>query len=244
MPLDMKNDTNRAVAKELCADPDIRRVAQYGSSKFFFLSFFFLTDNPVFNYLLISCNTIAAYATTVPKAFRKIDDALFDLEEQYDDLECPFPQSVYPTVTFNLGDDISTDIHYDFLNWTFSDCAIHCFGNHDYRLGGHFVIWEWKLVIQFPPSATIIVPSSCVGHGNTPILDGKIRKSMTQYVPGGLMRHEAYGFRTEAQLKKEDPGLWAKLKKEGPLQFGEGVDLFSTVKTLKGDIMEFLRVVD
>lgn len=186
----------------------------------------------------------AGYASAAPKLFRKIDDTLSALEANNDDLHRPIPNSVYSTITFNLGDDVSTDLHYDFLNWIFSWCAIHCLGNHDHRRGGHLILWEWKLVIQFPAGCTIIVPSACVGHGNTPIADGKIRKSVTQYIPGGLMRHEAYGFRTEAKLREENPELWKTMKAAGKLRFDAGVGLFSTVDSLKDDMKKYLRYVD
>lgn len=31
MPIDLKNETNRQIAKELCENPDIRRIARWGS---------------------------------------------------------------------------------------------------------------------------------------------------------------------------------------------------------------------
>lgn len=31
----MKNEVNAQVARELCEDPDVRRIAHYASSKFF-----------------------------------------------------------------------------------------------------------------------------------------------------------------------------------------------------------------
>ncbi|EIM79813.1 uncharacterized protein STEHIDRAFT_69087, partial [Stereum hirsutum FP-91666 SS1] len=216
MPLDMKNATNVEIAEELCANPDIQRIAHYAST---------------------------AYASAAPKLFRQIDDALIELEGELPDLQRPFPQSVYPTVTFNLGDEVCTDLHHDFLNWIFSWCAIHCLGEHNFRLGGHLILWEWKIVIQFPPGTTILVPSACVAHGNTAIVDGKVRKSFTEYVPGGLLRFHRYKFRTEAQFRTEDPEGWARMKKEGKARFEEGIGMYSTLDSLKEDMKNYLRFV-
>ncbi|EEB87712.1 hypothetical protein MPER_14848, partial [Moniliophthora perniciosa FA553] len=51
----------------------------------------------------------------------------------------------------------------------------------NYKLGGHLVLYELGLVIQFPPPSSIAVPSAIVGHGNTTIGEGEERYSLTQY---------------------------------------------------------------
>lgn len=36
MPVDMKSQKNQAAVEELCADPNIRRIAHHGSSEFYY----------------------------------------------------------------------------------------------------------------------------------------------------------------------------------------------------------------
>lgn len=47
MPVDMKSQKNEQAVKELCADPNIRRIAHHGSSEFSFVSRHFLSTMPI-----------------------------------------------------------------------------------------------------------------------------------------------------------------------------------------------------
>jgi hypothetical protein len=48
----------------------------------------------------------------------------------------------------------------------------------------------------------IIIPSSTLAHGNTPIQLGEWHVSFTQYCSGGLFHWVAYGFQKDCTLKK------------------------------------------
>lgn len=58
------------------------------------------------------------------------------------------------------------------------------------------------------------------------------------------MRHHEYGFRTEAQVREEDPELWERISRAGNVRFQEGIGLYSTVASLKNDMKEYLRYVN
>ncbi|KAJ7937906.1 hypothetical protein B0H13DRAFT_1580401, partial [Mycena leptocephala] len=65
----------------------------------------------------------------------------------------------------------------------------------DPDFGGHLVLWDLKLVIRFPPGATILIPSAIVRHSNVPIRPDERRCSFTQYTAGGLFRWIRDGFK-------------------------------------------------
>ena len=61
-------------------------------------------------------------------------------------------------------------------------------GDFDPTKGSHLVLWECKLVIEFPPGSTILIPSAIITHSNVPIQAGEKRYSVTQYATGVLFR--------------------------------------------------------
>ncbi|KAJ3846362.1 hypothetical protein EV368DRAFT_52905, partial [Lentinula lateritia] len=44
------------------------------------------------------------------------------------------------------------------------------------------ILWELKLVIDFPHAATVFIPSGVITHSNTPIAAGESQMSFTQYM--------------------------------------------------------------
>ncbi|KAF7342717.1 hypothetical protein MSAN_02029600 [Mycena sanguinolenta] len=44
--------------------------------------------------------------------------------------------------------------HLDFLNLSWGWCFITALGWYDYRRGGHLILWDLRLIIEFPPGAT------------------------------------------------------------------------------------------
>ena len=95
-------------------------------------------------------------------------------------------------------------MHVDTGNKANGLCAITALGQFDPKRGGHLVLAQLGLVIEFPPGATILIPSATVAHGNTPIQEGETRQSVTQYAAGGLFRWVRFGFRNEKALVREN----------------------------------------
>lgn len=58
------------------------------------------------------------------------------------------------------------------------------------------VLWDLQLVIEFPPGASILIPSAAIYHSNTSINPEERRYSFTQFSAGGLFRWVDNGFRT------------------------------------------------
>ena len=76
--------------------------------------------------------------------------------------------------------------HRDAANLVYGWCAITALGNFNPTRGGHLILWDMKLVVEFPPSATVLIPSSLVVHSNTRLQEGEECMSFTQYAAGGL----------------------------------------------------------
>ncbi|THU84015.1 hypothetical protein K435DRAFT_822833 [Dendrothele bispora CBS 962.96] len=102
-------------------------------------------------------------------------------------LKLPFSQSVWSTMTFNFGPQTVCFPHIDFSNLPFGWCAIWALGDFDPKRGGHLILWDLNLVIEFPPGSLILIPSG--GHEK--------RYSFTQFTPGALFRWVDNGFQTQ-----------------------------------------------
>jgi hypothetical protein len=153
-----------------------------------------------------------------------------DLLKHDVDLRRNFSNSVWACTTVNFGPQTTCLQHTDFNNVPFGVCSITGAGDYDSKVGGHLALWECRLVIEFPPGSTILIPSSIITHSNVPISKGSTRYSITHYTAGGLFRWVDHGFQSEGlyskTLSKED----AKKEAEERVQMGMG--LFSTREEL------------
>jgi hypothetical protein len=102
------------------------------------------------------------------------------------------------------------------------------------------VLFGLKLAIQFPAGSTVLIPSGCMDHGNTPIGEGETRLSIAQYAAGGLLRWVAYGFRSAKSLLKTAAGKRLKktIDKGAGVRWREGLGMFSTAGGLQADAEE------
>jgi len=105
-------------------------------------------------------------------------EALF---HKYEHLKHNFPNSIFPAAGFNCGPQTIALDHTDYNNLSHGLCALTALGSYDHKQGGHLILFGLKLVIQFPSGSTALIPSGCLGHGNTPNCDGETRMSIAQY---------------------------------------------------------------
>ena len=126
--------------------------------------------------------------------YRHYNTELDSLFENDPTLRRPFANCVFPACTFNLGPQTCCLGHNDSLNVPQGWCAIWAMGDYDPILGGHLILEEFNLMVEFPPGALILIPSSTIRHGNTPVQPHEHRYSFTQYCAGGLMRWIHHGF--------------------------------------------------
>ncbi|KAI0040403.1 hypothetical protein FA95DRAFT_1502918, partial [Auriscalpium vulgare] len=149
----------------------------------------------------------SAFATFNHDTFAHYGSVLQDIRARQPELRAPSRNSVFPTVTFNFGPRAVTTPHRDAKNVPYGWCAVTALGDFDHERGGHLVLWDLQLVIEFPAGATILIPSALITHSNASIQQGETRLSVTQFCAGALMRWHAYGFCTEDAMRERDPAL-------------------------------------
>ncbi|KAJ7612132.1 hypothetical protein FB45DRAFT_760139 [Roridomyces roridus] len=112
-----------------------------------------------------------------------------------------FPKSPSAAITTNLGPFSVSPPHADHGNKADGMCCITVLGEFDPDQGGHLVLWDYDLIVCFPPGCAILIPSAVVTHSNTPIQDGEERFSLIQYTAGGLFRWAENGYKTDLAWK-------------------------------------------
>ncbi|KAJ7081794.1 hypothetical protein B0H15DRAFT_734217, partial [Mycena belliarum] len=195
----------RRLLQKLCKNECIRRICGFQSSGF---------------------------RTFAPKMFKTYVDDLGALHKHIPSLQSNFTNSVYPAVTFNLGPHSVSFDHLDYHNNPFGWCGITSGGDFDPKTSAHLYLKPIKLVVEFPPNASTLIPSAIIDHGNTPLAHGETRCSITQYAAGGLFRYVKYGFKTSKQLLSQKDGRKLKAALDGAP--GErarwGMELFSKLE--------------
>lgn len=129
-------------------------------------------------------------------------DRMKELAASDGNLRAPFPNSTFACACFNFGPQVVTAPHKDHLNLAYGWCSITALGAFDHKRGGHLVLPDLKLAIEFPPGSTVLIPSSLLTHYNLPIGAEEARRSMTQFSAGGIFRWISYGFQFKGVAKK------------------------------------------
>ncbi|KAL1657906.1 hypothetical protein GGF50DRAFT_121366 [Schizophyllum commune] len=156
------------------------------------------------------------------------------MRSQHPDLRYNFRNSVWSATTINYGPRTATLPHKDFSNLPWGWCPITALGNYDPKRGGHLVLWELRLVVEFPPGSTIIIPSSLITHSNTTVGPGETRFSVTQYTAGALVRWVDQGFQTkEAFLASLTPEGRAAEEVKAKSRYLRGLGMYSTLDDLR-----------
>lgn len=169
-----------------------------------------------------------------PRLHQYYNHRLGRLYTHYPLLRRNFTNSIFPCCTINFGPSTCCFPHTDSNNLSFGWCAITALGDFNPKLGGHLVLWDLQLVIEFPPGSTILIPSATVRHSNVAIQEGESRYSFTQYAAGGLFRWVDHGFQSERTYRAG----WSEACKEDEAELGrhrweEGMGLFMTLDELR-----------
>ncbi|KAK0455310.1 uncharacterized protein EV420DRAFT_1644949 [Desarmillaria tabescens] len=155
--------TVAAALERLCSNEAVKRVAGY------------MND---------------CFRVSQPDLFDLYADTLHTLLSQHPQLQPNFPPevSVFAAAIFNLGPQMVTIGHYDSKNLGWGMCVVYADGNFNHQMGGHLILWDLKIVLEFPPGTCIILPSALIKHSNVPIQPSESRISFTQYTAAGLFR--------------------------------------------------------
>ncbi|KAL0058331.1 hypothetical protein AAF712_014999 [Marasmius tenuissimus] len=112
----------------------------------------------------------------------------------------PLPKCCFSACNLNMGRAVTLQ-HTDFLNLLFGQCAVLSMGDFNYKKGGHIVLWDFGLVIEFPPGSMILLPSALVEHSNVSIAGHERRSSITFYSASGLFRWVTNGYMSDKEFK-------------------------------------------
>ncbi|KDR67150.1 hypothetical protein GALMADRAFT_80188 [Galerina marginata CBS 339.88] len=205
-----------------------------------------LVEDQVFE--RISGFSTGAFSMWAPRLYQYQNDYLTRLIEKDQELRSqnthPHPddeelrrtwsKTPWASAALNFGPQTVCFKHADYNNLAFGWCAITALGNFDYEKGGHLILWELGLVVEFPPGSTILIPSSAIHHSNAQIQPGERRYSFTQYSAGGIFRWIDNGFETvESHRSAMNTEQVSSLLDELGKQLDFGLSLFSTVEELE-----------
>ncbi|KAF7972007.1 hypothetical protein HWV62_19295 [Athelia sp. TMB] len=194
-----------------------------------------LSSRPIRRIAGFASTAADAFAFWCPRLCHHYRVTLGKLFHRYPLLQRNFQHSIFPCATVNFGPRTCCFPHRDTNNLPYGLCAITALGSFNSKLGGHLILWDLKVVIEFPPGSTILIPSATLYHSNTSIQQGELRYSFTQYAAGGLFRWVEHGFQTELVRTAG----WSREQQEqdkanGARRWEEGVNLFSTLDELRG----------
>jgi hypothetical protein len=177
---------------------------------------------------------IAVFATWNPLLYQYYVNHSRALYDHHPNLRQNFSNSIFACATFNFGPASCCFKHVDSANLPFGWCAITALGFFDPTKGGHLILWDLRLVIEFPPGSTVLIPSACLYHSNTAIQAGERRYSFTQYTSGGLFRWVDQGFQKGDQyLRGLSPEQRAAVAVESQGRWKMGIGLLSTLNSLQ-----------
>ncbi|KAM6497899.1 hypothetical protein JOM56_005847, partial [Amanita muscaria] len=137
---------------------------------------------------------------------------------------------VFPCRSFNLGPQTASLPHRDMGNLAHSWCSIAAVGQFNLELGGHLVLWDFGIAIEFPPGSTILIPSALFMHSNASVQEGETRYSIVQYAAGGLFRWVSNGCKTDKALGKSlngNKGLKQRQRGEPDARWEASIKMFS-----------------
>ena len=183
--------------------------------------------------------SLAAFALWAPNLYQFYSEQLLKFYAHYPHIKRNFWNSIFTCCTFNFGPFTVCFTYANPGNLPFGWCAITALGNFDLKLGGHLILWDLHLVIEFPPGLTIPIPSASLHHGNTAIQPGEKQYSFMQYTAGGLFRWVEQGFQSTSDwytsLTSVERAAEDRCSEE---QWAAGIGLFSKLTFLQQSWVE------
>ncbi|RXW14744.1 hypothetical protein EST38_g11112 [Candolleomyces aberdarensis] len=131
---------------------------------------------------LVKDPDICRMASFADDVYEELEAKLDRLYENDPSLRPPFDCCVLPCAAFNFGPQVCCKGHRDHSNLPHSWCAITALGDFDSEKGGHLVVEELGIFIQFPAGATVLIPSALLTHGNTPVGSGETQDNLRKKV--------------------------------------------------------------
>lgn len=174
----------------------------------------------------------AAFQLWAPRLYSHYRDHIDRMHQSLPHLRRNFARSIFPCATFNFGPKVQTFKHRDTLNLGHGWCSITALGNFDPKEGGHIILWDAKVVVEFPPNSTILIPSSAIMHSNIRVREGEARASFAQYASGSIFRWVDNGCMLQKKFRSEDPKGYNQSMEERKLGWEKGLAMYSTLDEL------------
>lgn len=172
------------------------------------------------------------FAIYFPELYKEYAETLGELYDADPALREIFAGGVWPALSLNFPPNAYTKLHTDAGNKANGMCPIFSLGDFDPTEGGHLVLPDVKLVVEFPPGSLIFIPSGTLRHGNIPVRPWESRTSWTQYAAGGLFRWMRYGRCSWETLKKTNKSLADAELARRAQAWEEAVASFPSVQSL------------
>ena len=195
--------THEEALAELLAEPLIIRLAESASR----------------NFNSFAPRLYHHYLTTLDKAV-----------EHNPSLKRNFERSVFSCAAFNFPPSVATLPHRDSENLPFGWCVVQALGDFDPTEGGHLVLDDLRVVVEFPAGTSIYLPSATFTHSNIPVREGESRSSFTQYTPGHLFRWVENGCKTDSELTKSEK---KEMKEKRKTRWINGIQMWSTLSEIR-----------
>lgn len=222
-PGNLKNNaTNAAILDRLNASQPFQRLSGFATCTSY-------ARSPV-RFTEADTAILAAWA---PKLYQYYVDRLGALHAHDPSLRRISTSSIFSAASYNLGPRTACYRHLDFANLPYGWCSITALGSYDYTKGGHLILWDCRLVIEFPPGWTILIPSAIISHSNVPISKHERRYSFAQYSAGGLFRWTENGFQTSDEFRagmSNEELAQERVRSENRWAFG--LSLFQTLNDI------------
>lgn len=137
----------------------------------------------------------------------------------------------FAAATANMGPHTVCDPHRDAADLAYGWCVVWALGAFNSESGGHLVLHEPKLILEFARGDIIFIPSACITHENIPIdEETEERYSLTMYSAGSLFRYRDLGFRTLESMSSKEKEEY-EVRTAG--YWEAGCNRFTTVEKVK-----------
>lgn len=236
-PHNLDNGPHSELMQALLKNEHIRRLAIFASGMLY-------TSSSQRTLTLLANSIPAAFSVWAPDLYAHYKINLDAMLNKMPGLQRNFDKSIFACSAFNFGPAACTCAHRDCMNCPFGWCAIQALGVFDHTGGGHLVLDDLKLVIEFPVGSLILLPSAVLAHANTTIQPGERRASFTQFTAGDLFRFVDNNFKTEESFRKSvSKKVFTAKMKEKETRWELGLEKWSTVEDLLARVQQGVNVV-
>ncbi|KDR84216.1 hypothetical protein GALMADRAFT_33612, partial [Galerina marginata CBS 339.88] len=169
-------------------------------------------------------------ASWTPDLYALYAEKLGKVHQTDSSLSRTFPSSIFSAATYNFGPRTTSFKHIDFANLPYGWCAVTALGSFDPKKGGHLILWDLHLVVEFPPGSVVLVPSAIVAHSNTTIGVDERRYSFVQYSAGALFRWVENDFKKSIDFYASlSPERLLEVQAKNKTRWELGLSLFPTL---------------